>query len=114
MIVHANRKDKLMKHTQTYGVALLEKPLDAGLTKNESTKLFDRLHGIEAIPIEIQAEHSTAMGWINLTDAEILNYEYTGLTEFIQTILEDMENENPDGVYVYDDGTNEIDIFLTR
>lgn len=98
----------------TYGVALFERPLDDGITAGESMELFNKLHGIKAIPIEIQNENSTAMGWINLADAEILNYDYTGLTEFIQTILGDMKNENPDGVYVYDNGTNEIDIFLAR
>jgi hypothetical protein len=98
----------------TYGVALLERPLDCGITSSEATMLFNKLHGTEAIPIEFQAEFSSAMGWINLTDAEILKYDYAGLNEFIVRILENVDNEKISHEYTYDDGRNEIEIFLSR
>lgn len=102
-----------MATTKTFGVALFERPLDEGLTQQESNELFEKLHGTTAIPIEIEAEFSVAMGWINLVDAEILDYDTTGLKEFIRNILENMEKENSDGEYTYDNGS-EIEIFMAR
>ena len=105
-----------MANTKTFGVALFERPLDEGLTQQESNELFEKLHGTTAIPIEIEAEYSAAMGWINLTDAEIMSYDYTGLTDFVQEILEDMQKESPTGEYVYNDANSncEIEILLIR
>lgn len=101
--------------TKTYGVALIEKPLDEGLTRSEVNDLFDMLHGVDAIPIEIQAENSAAMGFINLTDAEFMNYDYTALTELVASILNDMEKENQDCHYILPvSGFGDIDIWLSR
>lgn len=98
---------------KTFGVALIEKPLDEGINITDAIELFHKLHGVEAIPIEIEAEFSSAMGWINLTDAEILNYDTSNLKEFIRYILEDMERETTTGEYTYDNG-NEIEILIIR
>ena len=102
---------------RTYGLCLMERPLDEGLTAKESDLLFNHLHGIKGIPIEIQAAHSSAMGWINLTDAEILDYDYddsSKIANFIREILEDTNKENSDGSYTFDNGYNEIDILILR
>jgi len=64
-----------------FGVALKQKPLDEGLTKYEINSLFNMLKGVDAIPIEIQGENASAMGFINLADAEFLNYEYDNDSE---------------------------------
>ena len=99
----------------TRGVALIEKPLDEGLTRGEVADLFDLLHGTSGIPIEIQAEHSTAMGFINLTDAEAMNYDYTALKELLAPIMNDMSKEKPDCSYTLDlPGIGEIDIWMSR
>lgn len=99
----------------TYGVALKEKPLDEGLERDEVIELFDKLHGGTGIPLEIQGYSSTAMGFINLTDAEFLNYDYTKVEELVRYVLDDMLRENPDHRYVVDvKGIGEIDIWLSR
>ena len=99
----------------TRGVALIEKPLDEGLTRGEVADLFDLLHGTSGIPIEIQAEHSTAMGFINLTDAEAMNYDYTALKELLVPIMNDMDKESPDHNYSRDvPGIGAIDIWMSR
>ncbi len=97
-----------------YNIALLEKPLDEGLTKAEVIDLFDMLSGTSAIPIEIQAENSVAMGFINLTDAEFLNYDYTGLTNKVRAILNDMDLENEGCSYEIENGHGHSTIYLSR
>ena len=100
---------------QFYGVALRETPHDRGLTQTDAADLISMLHGLEGIPIEIQAENSTAMGFINMTDAEFMNYDYKLLTEFVQEILNDMNKETPDCSYEMElPGVGTIDIWISR
>ncbi len=85
--------------TEDYGVALLEKPHDEGLSKDDVLFLFNKLSGVNAIPVEIQGENSTAMGFINLTDAEFMDYDYTELEKSVKEILNDMSRENESSSY---------------
>ena len=99
-----------------FGVALKQKPLDEGLTKSEINDLFDMLKGVNAIPVEIQGENASAMGFINLTDAEFLDYKYDNDSElgsFIKNILDDVNNENDNNEYKMDvPDVGIIDIYL--
>lgn len=104
-----------MKHE--FGISLKEKPHDEGLLRAEITDLYDMLSGVDAIPMEVQGEYSSAMGFINLTDAEILDYGYNAgspVYEFVKEILDDMRNETPSGEYVFEYHGNEIRIYLSR
>lgn len=97
-----------------YNIVLIEKPLDAGITMDEIVQMYKLLSGIEAIPIEIQGEHSAAMGFINLTDAEYMDYDYTSLFELIEGVLDDIENESQSHTYEVPNKYGVSTIHLTR
>ena len=99
-----------------YGVALIQMPLEEGLTRSEVTDLFDMLSGVTAIPVEFQGENAVAAGFINLTDAELLDHEYSQESElgkYIRGILDDVDKEVPDGGYVFNCNGNEISIYMS-
>ena len=111
-----------------YGVALVEKPAEEGMSFAEMEKLFDMIAvgdgedterdafgarvSTEVYPVELEAkEHeSSAMGFISVDAAEKLGYDYGALRDYVASILDDMDKENPDGYYSFEG----IDIFLTR
>lgn len=100
-----------------YSIALKEKPLDEGLSRAEVTGLFDHLNGVHAIPIEVQGEFSTAMGFINVTDAELIDFSYgegTDIYEFIKGILDDTGKETPTGEYVFPRESTDLTIRIWR
>jgi len=100
---------------QKYDVALMEKPLDEGLTKTEICDLYDMLSGVEGIPVDIQGEYSAAMGFITTEIAEQMDYDISALTEAIQGILNDMENESAECEYVfYSRRHTECHVWLSR
>lgn len=82
-----------------FDVALIQKPLDEGLTRSELMDLADMIEDNSVIPIEIQGENASAMGFISADAAADMKYEYVSNTPFyhyIQAILNDKawENEN--------------------
>lgn len=99
-----------------YGIVLREKEFTNGLTKNDVTDIFDMLNDIEAYPIELEARkhECSAMGFITIEAAELLDYDYEesglGLHDFIANILDDMENESDDCEYEF----KGIKIWLSR
>ena len=97
-----------------YNIVLKEKMLDEGLNREELNDLYDLVSGVDVIPIEIQGEFSTAMGFINLTDADYMNYNYTKLKEFIRTILNDIDKENDSCEYEIENKYGISTIFLSR
>ena len=97
-----------------YNIVLKEKPLDEGLSQEEVIDLMDLLSGRDMIPIEIQANNSSAMGFINLTDAEFMNYDYSGLIQEVRRILNDMENEREDCTYYVKNNCGESSMYLSR
>jgi hypothetical protein len=107
-----------MKKEETnmeFVLVLHEKPVDEGLTRSEAIDMMDMLpEGDEFLPIEINAEthESVAEGFIAMSFAEKLNYDYenSGLNKFIANILDDMNNEREDCTYEFADGQ----IWLTR
>ena len=97
-----------------YNIALKEKQLDEGLNREELNDLYDLVSGVDVIPIEIQGESSTAMGFINLTDAEYMDYDYTKLEEVVRSVLNDMDKENSDYEYEVENRHGVSTIYLSR
>ena len=87
-----------------YDLALIQKEGDRGLTKEEVIRLFDLLSEEEGFPIEIlpSVQECSAMGFISTSAAEKLNYYYGNLNEYICSILEDIQNETENGVYLFE------------
>ena len=99
----------------TYGVAMLIKPLDEGMSFVDLANMYDMMNGVEVIPYEVQGEASVAMGFINCYDAELIDYQYTegsALYEFIKSILDDQNLETEDGNYVLVTDEVNLDIYL--
>lgn len=91
-----------------YDIALIEKEGVDGLDFNGIALLYAFVSANkenEVYPIEIEAkEHEcAAMGFITTKAAEHLNYDYkgSGLTDFIASILDDMESEETLAIDTY-------------
>jgi hypothetical protein len=84
----------------TYGVALKEKSPDDGLDIVDAIGLFARLNDKQGIPIEIEADNSIAMGFVSMTEAEAMDYDFSGLKELLVPVMNDMEKEDPTCCYV--------------
>ncbi len=96
-----------------FGAAFIQKPLDEGLTKSEVLDLFDMLKGVSAIPFEVQSEDAVAMGFVNRTDAEMMDYDLKPLEVFVREIISDTANENETGQYEFHyDGSNVVDVYI--
>lgn len=96
-----------------FGAAFIQKPLDEGLQRNEILDLFDMMKGVSAIPMEVQAENTIAMGFVNRTDAELMGFDLRQLEEFVRNIISDVENEDSSKYYKYSaNGVGIIDIYI--
>ena len=95
-----------------YDIVLLEKCIETGLRESDAVRMLSLVNGNEIIPIEIEAHkhESSAMGFISFHAAEAMDFDYSSLEEFITAILDDMELENEDGIYHF----NDFSILLTR
>ena len=96
-----------------YDVALIEKPLDDGLTKENVMDLFDMLNGYEALPIEVQGACSAAMGFITVPAAEQLDYYLdsdSAIASYLSLILNDMNKESENGFYEFEG----LNIWMSR
>jgi len=85
-----------------FDVVLYERELDDGLDRIEIQELLDLCKTTKVIPLEIQGEYSTAMGFITLEMAESMNYNLDPFEEYVKSILDDMENETENHEYEYD------------
>ena len=99
-----------------FEIALLERPGEQGITRDEITRLTAYIDCDEMYPIEIEArEHeSSAMGFITRTAAERLDFDYDELSAKIARILDDMTLESSDGVYVIPTENLMVRVLLTR
>ncbi len=96
-----------------FGAAFIQKPLDEGLTKSEVSDLFDILKDASAIPFEVQSENVVAMGFVNRTDAELMDYDFKPLEAFVREIISDTVNENETGQYEFHyDGSGIVDVYI--
>lgn len=84
-------------------VVLKEKQACDGLTRSEAIDLIDMLDGDEFLPIEIEAkEHeSSAMGFITVAFSDEMDFNHDGLSEFVASILDDMDKESEDCRYEF-------------
>lgn len=75
------------------------------MTRTEAIDLIDMLDDHEFLPIEIEAKfhESIAVGFITMEFADKLNFDYegSGLNAFIANILDDMDNEHDDCIYMF-------------
>ena len=111
-IAKALKKDGAEMITE-FGAAFIQKPLDEGLKKGEVSDLFDMLKGISAIPFEVQSENAVAMGFVNRTDAELMDYDLKPLAAFVREIISDTKKENETGQYEFHyDGAGIIDVYI--
>ena len=95
-----------------YDIVLIEKPACDGITITEIESLYSMLKNIEAYPIELEAkEHEcSAMGFLTPEAAEILDYDYNDLRDFVASILDDMQKENENHQYSF----KNLQIYLCR
>lgn len=91
-----------------FDVILIEKPLDEGFTAEELISMQAVMKSSDEemwVPVDLTANNSSAMGFIGVNAAEILNYDYSGLWDFVTNILNDMDLENEAGEYFYKTGS---------
>ena len=95
-----------------YNLVLIEKYGTDGITLEEATEMLNMLISTVAYPIELEAyKHAcSAMGFIDPEYADSLEYDYSGLHDFIAGILDDMEQESLTHTYNFGGGM----IYLTR
>ena len=101
-----------------YDMVLLERPLDKGLSLEEVARILSFVDDSNFIPVEIQGENSSAMGFIGTKKADQIEYEYlegSNLFNFVQEIMEDVEKERPDCTYRFKSSKKvSLKILLTR
>lgn len=96
------------------GCVLIQKPEVSGLTKKDIKFLLDKLpDNAEVYPMEICAreQECVAMGFITWEAANRIDYEYEEryawrrpvFPEFIESILDDVNNENENCLYDFQD-----------
>lgn len=91
------------KEYPAIGVCLIEKPCEYGLNGTDISRMMRELGETEVYPVEFPAvEHeSSAMGFITAECAEALDYDYQELEKYVAGILDDMEKETEDGLYLF-------------
>lgn len=96
-----------------YDIVLIERPVT--LTFEDFISLSHFIH-TDVILLDIQSSivESCAMGVITAEAAELLNYQYDNLKEFIDNILSDMNNETADNTYYYKENNQVFTMLLTR
>lgn len=99
---------------QKYDVVLLEVQGETGLKRSEIMSLLDKINGDEVYPLEILSDvvESCALGFITPKAANTLDFDYaeSGLTDFIKSIIDDINNETKNCEYSF----KELTIFMSR
>ena len=108
------------KNDVQYDIVLLEKPGEAGLSREEVISMMNLISkgrlDTEVYPIEIEASEveSCAMGFITQQAAEAMTFDYTEISKFISLLMNDMVNE---GKYMskdmsYMDGEDSYKVYM--
>lgn len=91
-----------------FDIALIEKEVFEGMDLQDMQLLFkkvaaDEKSSVYFIELEAHEHECSAIGFISPSVADKLDYDYekSGLHDFIASILDDMEKENPDHIYAY-------------
>lgn len=85
-----------------FDIALIE--TDGTLQKESLIELLAMIQDSEVLPIKVEALYAecSAIGFIRKKAAdEVLNYCFTGLNDYIEEILDDLNKENPQHQYAY-------------
>ncbi len=100
---------------------LIERELDEALSKSEIEELVRVLpEGETFIPIEIQGEYGSAMGFITYHAADVIDFFYDGdspFYQFVQAILDNKDLEREDKTYTFTGVKSPavpFNIYLTR
>lgn len=72
---------------KTFDGAFVRKSLNEGIDAFEISSLLNHLKETNVIPLEIQGEFKTAIGFITLSAAKKLNYAYDELSAYIVYVL---------------------------
>ena len=75
-------------------VALKEKEHGDALSKKEVQALLGVITERHVIPVEIEADNSSAMGFVGLAAAEKASFDLRRLEDFLREIMNDMEKES--------------------
>ena len=91
------------KEHPAIGVCLMEKPGEYGLNGADISRMMQELGEAAVYPVEFPAagHESSAMGFITAECAEVLEYDYQELAKYIAGILDDMDKETEDGLYLF-------------
>lgn len=86
---HMEKLAKILKdgHTTQYNIVLKKTPPEGCLSIDDVIRMSRMLTGIDMVPITIREETSCAMGFINHTDAEFMDYNFEPLIMFVRDIL---------------------------
>ena len=82
-----------------YPIALMQKPLDEGLSQDEINQLLAKVDDDEFMPIEFDSEGAVAMGFVSIETAEEIGYIFDDIEEFIKGILDDTSKETENCEY---------------
>lgn len=93
-----------------YDVVLVEKELTEGIKEGDILSMLSLMKEQEFIQIEVESDHSCAMGFIGLQTAESINYDLVKLKEFLSGILNDMDQETETNDYIFEN----MNVYMTR
>lgn len=93
-------------------VAIEREFVNSGINSSEIQQMFGLLKADEVLPFNFSTRkvESSAIGFLTIEAAEELNFEYEDLRMFLTNIMNDMNNEDPTGMYTF----NGLTIFFSR
>lgn len=102
--------DSDFKTQELFDIVLMETEFENGLDVENLSKMTSYLKSSYVFPLDIQAEFSSAIGFITTEASEKLNYRHESIEAFIKPILGDMDNEILSGEYT----TSDLRILMRR
>lgn len=105
---------KTIRKEQEYNIVFLEKQLDSGLLLEDVVCMYHMLSSQEALPVKVQGEYSCAFGLVAMTDAEMMDYDFSMLRERVKEIIEDPEKEHPSEEYEIEHKGGTSTMFLSQ
>lgn len=96
-----------------YDVVLVERP--CSIDVNDLALFPSFIDGnVQLLDIMSTEVESCAMGVIRADVAEMLDYDYSGLSKFVCDIMNDMKKETDTGEYLYVEKEISMQVLLTR
>lgn len=98
---------------EQYDILLMERPVS--LSAEDLMALAQQAsEDVILLDIEAKQAESCAAGFITEKAADVLDYDFDQLKDFVASILDDMELESEDGVYQYKEKGKVFRMLLTR